>query len=55
MGDDGLIREMEQGAWNVTIGEYRAGGGQQMPRRIVAVNEDGKVRLVIVKWIFHGG
>jgi len=52
---DGLISEMEQGDWHVTIGEYRDGGGQQMPRRISAINADAKVRLVIDHWTFYGG
>lgn len=55
MGDDGLISDMEQGDWHVTIGQYSDGGGQQMPRRISAVNADAKVRLVIDKWYFYGG
>jgi len=54
-GGDGLISEMEQGDWHVTIGEYRDGGGQQMPRRISAINADAKVRLVIDHWTFYGG
>jgi outer membrane lipoprotein LolB len=55
MGVDGLIAEMEQGNWHVTIGQYREGGGQQMPRRLSASNADAKVRLVIDKWKFEGG
>ena len=53
IGDDGMISEMQQGDWHVTIGQYREGGGQQMPRRISAVNEDAKVRLVIDSWAFY--
>jgi outer membrane lipoprotein LolB len=55
MGDDGLIAEMQQGNWHVIIGEYREGGGQQMPRRLSASNADAKVRLVIDNWKFEGG
>ncbi len=55
MGDDGLVTEMDQGNWHVSIGQYSDGGGQQMPRRLTAVNADAKVRLVIDKWIFEGG
>jgi len=55
IGDDGLIAEMEQGNWHVTIGQYREGGGQQMPRRLSASNADAKVRLVIDNWKFEGG
>jgi outer membrane lipoprotein LolB len=54
LGDDGLVRELEQGDWRVSFGQYRDGGGQQMPRRLLAVNADAKVRLVIDKWIFFG-
>jgi outer membrane lipoprotein LolB len=54
LGDDGLVRELEQGDWRVSFGQYRDGGGQQMPRRILAINADAKVRLVIDKWIFFG-
>jgi outer membrane lipoprotein LolB len=53
-GEDGLISEIRQGGWQVTIGQYREGGGQQMPRRISAINADAKVRLVIDHWAFHG-
>jgi outer membrane lipoprotein LolB len=52
MGDDGMPSEIEQGAWQVTIEQYRESGGQPMPRKIVAVNADAKVRLVIDKWSF---
>jgi outer membrane lipoprotein LolB len=55
MGDDGLIAEMDQGAWHVSIGQYSEGGGQPMPRRLSAVNADAKVRLVIDNWKFSGG
>jgi outer membrane biogenesis lipoprotein LolB len=37
----------------VIIGQYRDGGGQSMPRRIVLENVDTRVRLVIDRWIFH--
>lgn len=52
-GDNGLVDEMQQGNWLVTIAEYRDAGGQPMPRRISAVNGDAKVRLVIDKWTFY--
>ena len=54
MGDDDLIAEMQQGNWHVSIGQYREGGGQQMPRRLSASNADAKVRLVIDSWKFEG-
>ena len=54
LDDDGLVRELQQGDWRVSFGQYRDGGGQLMPRRILAINADAKVRLVIDKWIFFG-
>lgn len=50
--DDGQLVRLEQRNWRVSISQYRAGGGQLMPRRITAVNGDAKVRLVIDHWSF---
>lgn len=50
--DEGLLSSMQQRGWTVTIGEYRDGGGQRMPRRVTAVNDDARVRLVIDDWAF---
>jgi outer membrane biogenesis lipoprotein LolB len=44
---------IRQGGWQVDIREYRAGGGQPMPRRLTAVSGDVKVRLVIDEWVFR--
>jgi outer membrane lipoprotein LolB len=52
-GEDGLIQRIEQRDWVVTISQYRDGGGQPMPRRLSARNDDAKVRLVIDKWTFY--
>lgn len=52
-GDDDLPDTLEQRNWTVTIGQYREGAGQLMPRRISAVNGDAKVRLVIDNWVIH--
>ncbi len=51
-GDDGQLSQLEQRNWTVTISEYREGGGQLVPRRIVAVNADVKVTLFIRRWTF---
>jgi len=51
--DDGRLATLRQGNWTVDFPEYREGGGQLMPRRITAVDDDAKVRLVIDRWIFH--
>lgn len=52
LGDNGQLVRLEQRNWRVSISQYRAGGGQLMPRRITAVNGDAKVRLVIDHWSF---
>jgi outer membrane lipoprotein LolB len=51
-GDDGQLSHLEQRDWTVRISEYREGGGQSVPRRIVAVNADVKVTLFIRRWTF---
>jgi len=51
--DNGLLNRMDQGAWVVVIAQYAQAGGQQMPRRITALNEAAKVRLVIDRWTFY--
>lgn len=52
-GADGQLSKLRQRNWVVDITEYRKGGGQLMPRRLTAVNEDVKVRLVIDHWAFR--
>lgn len=52
-GDDGELRQIEQRNWIVRIDEYREGGGQPMPRRMLASNPDTRVRLVIDRWEFR--
>jgi len=52
-GDGGTISRLDQGGWTVDIGQYQDGGGQRMPRRINAVNDDARVRLVIDDWVFY--
>lgn len=51
--DDGLLSGLEQRGWSVIIGQYRDGGGQPMPGRITAVNDNTKVRLIIDNWSFY--
>ena len=52
-GADGQLSVLRQRNWKVDITQYREGGGQLMPRRITAVNDDVKVRLVIDNWTFR--
>ena len=49
----GLMSSLEQGGWQVTIGEYTEGGGQPMPRRLTAVSDDIRVRLIVDEWGFR--
>jgi len=50
---DGRLTRLQQRHWQVDIAQYREGGGQLMPRRLTAVNDDVKVRLVIDRWVFR--
>ncbi len=50
---DGQLSKLRQQNWQVDFTQYREGGGQLMPRRLTAVSDDVKVRLVIDKWTFR--
>jgi len=50
---DGLLQGLEQRGWDVTIDQYMQGGGQNMPRRLTAIDEDIRVRLIIDSWTFR--
>ena len=49
----GTLEEMQQGGWTVSISQYREGAGQLMPRRITAVRDATRVRLVIDRWTLY--
>jgi len=51
--EEGQMSELSQREWQVTIGQYVDGGGQAMPRRLTAVSDDIRVRLVIDGWTFR--
>lgn len=53
LNDDGLLAVLAQGGWQVSIDRYRDYEGQAMPRRVTAVREAARVRLVIDRWTFH--
>ena len=53
LNEDGLLATLSQQAWQVTFAQYAEGGGQMMPRRLTAVDDDIKVRLVIDEWTFR--
>ena len=52
-GDDGQLVQILQSHWQVDYGPYRDSAGQLMPRRLTAVNDDVKVRLIVDDWIFR--
>ena len=52
LGDDGQLRSLVQGGWQVDITRYGDGGGQLMPTRLKAASEQTRVKLAIHKWSF---
>ncbi len=52
-GEDGQLSKLRQQNWEVDITQYAQGGGQLMPRRLTAINDDVKIRLVIDSWTFR--
>lgn len=52
-GADGQLDRLHQRNWQVEFSQYREGGGQLMPRRLTAVSDDVKVRLIIDNWTFR--
>lgn len=55
LGDDALMDTLSQAGWDVTISQYRDGGGQAMPRKLTATRGDTRVRLVIDRWHLRQG
>lgn len=53
LNDAGMLATLSQQSWQVTFTQYAEGGGQMMPRRLTAVDDDIKVRLVIDDWTFR--
>ena len=51
--ESGMLTALSQGGWDVTIDQYRDGGGAPMPRRLAAMRDGTRVRLVIDRWTFH--
>jgi outer membrane lipoprotein LolB len=49
----GDLSHLQQGGWRVSIDQYRESAGQNMPRRITAVRDATRVRLVVDRWTFH--
>ena len=50
---DGTLLGLQQGGWKVSIDQYRDAAGQRMPRRITAVRDATRVRLVIDRWTIY--
>ena len=53
LDEAGLLTRLEQHRWQVDISQYRDAGGQPMPRRLTALSDDARVRLVIDNWVFR--
>ena len=53
LDEAGLMTELGQREWQVTIGRYTDGGGQPMPARLTATSDDIRVRLLIDDWTFR--
>lgn len=53
ISEAGQLTSLQQGNWHVQFAQYRDGGGQLMPRRLLAVSGDNKVRLIIDHWTFR--
>lgn len=51
--DQQKLSRLVQRGWQVDFEQYREGAGQLMPRRLVAVSDDVKVRLIIDEWEFR--
>ena len=47
------LKKLRQSDWQVDFTQYSEGGGQLLPRRLSAVNDDVKVILVIDNWVFR--
>ena len=52
LNEAGQLATLSQRDWSVNVSRYAQGGGQPMPRRLTAENDDTRVRLVIDHWIF---
>ena len=52
-GEDGQLVKIMKSHWQVDYGPYQDIAGQPMPRRLTAVNDDVKVRLIVDDWIFR--
>lgn len=53
MDSEGRLENLSQRGWDVTIDQYAEGGGQLMPRRLTAIADDIRVRLIIDSWTFR--
>ena len=50
LGDDGLLRDLAQAGWRISVLEYQAVGGDELPRRLFLTAGDFQLRLVIDRW-----
>lgn len=50
LDDDGLLRDLAQAGWRISVLEYQAVGPDQLPRRLFLTAGDLQLRLVIDRW-----
>lgn len=50
---EGRLSGLQQQGWTLSVSQYADGGGQPMPRRLSALYDDIRVRLVIDQWTFR--
>ena len=50
LGDDGLLRDLAQAGWRISVLEYQAVGEDRLPRRLFLTAGDFQLRLVIDRW-----
>ena len=50
LGDDGLLRDLAQSGWRISVLEYQAVGADRLPRRLFLTAGELQLRLVIDRW-----
>jgi outer membrane lipoprotein LolB len=50
LNEDQQLARLEQGDWSLSISSYRSGGGQSMPKLLLATKSETRVRIFIDKW-----
>ena len=50
LDDEGLLRDLAQAGWRISVLEYQAVGADKLPRRLFMTAGDIQMRLVIDRW-----